>query len=97
MKRAGYDIMASANEIEKASNWSGRKMEKSGDDVILEALDVAGKLAKGANWSATEVGRALDHLGVAIVKVGESITPSGQKAIPPSTPLNVPASDSPSK
>ena len=97
MKRAGYDIMASANEIDKASTWSGRKMEKGGDDVIRGALDVAGKLTRGANWSAAEVGRALDHLGVTIVKVGESITPSGQKAIPESTPLDVPASDSPSK
>ena len=95
--RAGYDLKASANEIEKASNWSGRILERGGKDAIQGARDVAAKLTKGADWSAEEVGRALEHLGVTIKTVGDSITPSGKTAVQPSKTTDVPASHQHSK
>jgi hypothetical protein len=72
-RRAGHDLIVAAFAIEHAATWSGTQIEKGTEEAIKGARYVAGKLIKGAGWTASEVGAAFTKFGTATDTLGKKV------------------------
>jgi hypothetical protein len=70
---AGHELQAAAVSLEHGFAWAGQKLEAVMVKVINDARHIAGKLIKGFDWAADEVGKAIEYLGREIDKLGKTV------------------------
>jgi hypothetical protein len=72
-RRAGHDIRASIEAVEHGSQLLEEEVKKSEKQALNAARGAAAKLIAGAGFSAAEVGRAFEHLGGSIDRLGQKL------------------------
>lgn len=82
VKRAGHDLQGAADAIDRASKWSGRKIQVGAVKSVDGVRIVAGKLVQGTGWTTAEVGKAIDDVGAAVDRLGVDMQPGRQPASP---------------
>ena len=72
-ERAGLELRAAANAVERAARVAGRDTESGAKDVVRGTRVVSGKLIQGAGWRDDEIGKGLTDLGRAIERLGKRV------------------------
>lgn len=74
-ERAGRQLHAAADNLGRAANWSGRKVQGATHVVIDDTRIISGKLIKGTGFMLDEVGKGFAAFGKQIEHVGHGIEP----------------------
>jgi hypothetical protein len=77
-RETGQALTDAVHDMEQAAKWAGRELEKSAADAIGHARMVAGKLARGADWTADEVEKGIKGISSALSRPGKT-TPAEDK------------------
>ena len=71
--QAGYELKASAQNLEDGASWAGTQAKTAVAGVAADTRALGDKLASGGVWAKDEVVKGFDTLGNALDKLGESI------------------------
>jgi hypothetical protein len=74
--KVGQDLQAAAEHFDQGLTWTGHKAEAAGAKAIKDTRLLAGKLIKGADWVAAEVGKGIENVGEEIEKFGKKVVPT---------------------
>ena len=73
--QAGKELDQAADNLERSFADSGRKMDRMSQDAVKDARSVADRIAKGADWTRTELSERIARLGKEIDRFGQSLEP----------------------
>lgn len=71
--KAGYELKASAQDLESAASWTGGKAKSTAASAATDARAIGEKLASGGVWTRNEVANGFESLGSALNRIGRSI------------------------
>lgn len=74
--KAGEELKAGANHVQKASDWSGSKLDKAAKTVLEKSKELSTKLVSGVGFVSKETGEGIAALGSEIQKLGMKLEKS---------------------
>ncbi|MEZ0328055.1 MAG: hypothetical protein ABWK15_00540 [Dissulfuribacterales bacterium] len=72
-KETGDALKSAANHLEQAGEWSGHKAKAGVSKAIKETKELSNKLIQGTGYVTDDVGKGIEHMGGAIVNLGNKL------------------------
>jgi hypothetical protein len=72
--KAGYELKASAHDLESAAGWVGGEAKAGVSATVTDTRALGDKLASGGTWTRNEIANGLESLGNSINTLGQKIS-----------------------